>query len=304
MTAALVEEEIRRWLARPRRNSAAVVQVAFYGGSFTGLPIELQQELLGAVQPFIRAGLVQEIRLSTRPDYIDGAIVDFLKKSQVRLVELGTQSLDDEVLEASGRGHTAGQSEEAVRCLRSRGLEVGIQLMIGLPGDTTAKALATVRRTIALAPDLVRIYPTLVIKGSPLAALYAQGRYFPLTMNRAVALAARMKGLFEQSGIVVARIGLQPAPSLEEGLLAGPYHPAFGELVLSRLLFKQARRVLAAAHNGQKKKLVIAATDESVFRGQGNRNITRLAGLGLLDEVEIVFDKNQPRQSVDLQAVL
>jgi histone acetyltransferase (RNA polymerase elongator complex component) len=302
-TAAQVEDEIRSWLSRPRRNPEAVVQVAFYGGSFTGLSLHLQEELLGAVQPFIKAGQVREIRLSTRPDYIDGPTVEFLKKYQVRLVELGVQSLDDSVLEASGRGHSAAQSEEAVRILRSAGLDVGIQLMIGLPGDTTARALATVRRTVALAPDLVRIYPTLVIEESPLAAMYDQGRFLPMSMNRAVALAARMKGIFEQSGVVVARIGLQPASSLEEGLVAGPYHPAFGELVLSRLLFNQVRRVLAGDPDRKQKRLVIAGADQSVFRGKGNCNIRRLTALGLLAEVEIVFDKQQPRQTVVLQDV-
>ena len=303
-TAGQVEDEIRSWLSRPRRNPDAVVQVAFYGGSFTGLPLQLQEELLGAVQPFIRAGQVREIRLSTRPDYIYGATVEFLKKYQVRLVELGVQSLDDSVLAASGRGHTAAQSEEAVRVLRSGGLDVGIQLMIGLPGDTTTKALATLRRTIDLSPDLVRIYPTLVIEGSPLAVMYDQGRYLPMSMNQAVALAALMKKILDKNGVVVARIGLQPALSLEEGLVAGPYHPSFGELVLSRLLFKQVRGVLTADHSLKKKRLIIAGADQSVFRGKGSRNIRRLIALGLLDDVEIVFDKEQPRQTVVLQARL
>lgn len=295
---ALVRETICRQLAWPRRHPRAPVQVAFYGGSFTHLERERQEELLLAVAPFLESGQVREIRISARPDGVTPEIAAFLRGHGVGMVELGAQSLVDQVLTSSGRGHSAAQVEEAVGCLRRQGLEVGIQLMLGLPGDTTRRALTSARRAADLVPDLVRLYPCLVIAGSPLAELYRQGRYQPLSLPRAVALAGRMWTIFHHRNIPVARMGLQPSPSLEQNLLAGPHHPAFGELVLSRLLFARARACLAACPGKGLRRLSVARRDESLFRGRNNCNVKRLAGLGFLAGVEIVLSATQPRQSV------
>jgi histone acetyltransferase (RNA polymerase elongator complex component) len=295
-----VAETIRTQLAWPRRHSDASVQVAFYGGSFTGLPLERQEELLGAAQPFLASGQVRELRLSTRPDYVTPEIAGFLRAQGVGIVELGAQSLDDGVLAASGRGHTAAQVGTAVACLKEAGMQVGLQLMLGLPGDTTAKALASGRRAAALGPDLVRLYPCLVISGSPLAELYRQGEYQPLSLERAVALAGRLWSIFKARRIPVVRMGLQPSLSLEETMLAGPYHPAFGELVLSRLFFNRVRALLSARPVQQPHRLCLARADESIYRGKGNGNVKRLAALGLLEGVETVFSASQTRQSVVL----
>jgi len=293
-----VEETIRTQLAWPRRYPAAPVQVAFYGGSFTGLARERQEELLGAVQPFLAAGQVQELRLSTRPDYVTPEIAGFLREYGVRIVELGAQSLDDRVLAASGRGHTVAQVRTAVACLKEAGLLVGLQLMLGLPGESTAMALASARQAVALEPDLVRLYPCLVVSGSPLAELYRQGRYQPLGLPQAVALAGRLWVIFKAHRIAVVRMGLQPSVSLEKAVLAGPYHPAFGELVLSRLFFKKVRAALFARLPQQPHRLCLARADESIYRGRGNGNVKRLAALGLLEGVETVFSASQPRQTV------
>jgi histone acetyltransferase (RNA polymerase elongator complex component) len=298
-----VRETILAQLAWPRRHPAAPVQVAFYGGSFTGLPLALQRELLAAAQPFLASGQVQELRLSTRPDYVTPEIAGFLREQGVEIVELGAQSLDDGVLAASGRGHTAAQVGTATACLKEAGIQVGLQLMLGLPGDTTVTALASARRAAALRPDLVRLYPCLVISGSPLAELYRQGKYQPLSLPAAVSLAARLWLFFKTQGIAVARMGLQPSPSLEQSVLAGPYHPAFGELVLSRLLFRQVRALLSARPSGQPHRLSLARADESIYRGRGNANLKRLAALGLLAGVETVFSASQPRQTAVLTPV-
>ena len=303
VTAREVEEIIRAQLAWPRKHPDAPVQVAFYGGSFTGLALERQEELLGAAQPFLASGQVRELRLSTRPDYVTPQIAGFLRERGVGIVELGAQSLDDGVLAASSRGHTAAHVQTAVGCLKEAGTRVGLQLMLGLPGDNTATALASARRAAALGPDMVRLYPCLVIEGSPLAELYRQGEYQPQSLFRAVSLAGRLWTIFKAQGIPVVRMGLQPSPSLEKTVLAGPYHPAFGELVLSRLFFNQVRALLSARSPQQLHRLCLAKADESIFRGKGNGNVKRLAALGLVEGVETVFSASQPRQTLALNPV-
>ncbi len=302
VTSREVEETIRIQLAWPRRHPEAPVQVAFYGGSFTGLDRARQRELLGAAQPFLAAGQVRELRLSTRPDYVTPQIAGFLREQGVGIVELGAQSLDDGVLAASGRGHTAAQARQAVACLKEAGMRVGLQLMLGLPGDSTVTTLASARQAAALGPDLVRLYPCLVISGSPLAELYRQGQYQPLSLPRAVALAGRLWRIFAAQGIPVVRMGLQPSAALEKTVLAGPYHPAFGELALSRLFFNQVRAALAARVPHQPHRLCLAKADESIYRGRNNANVKRLAALGLLDGVETVFSASQPRHTLRLVA--
>ena len=298
-----VEETIRTQLAWPRRHPEAPVQVAFYGGSFTGLAMERQRELFGAAQPFLASGQVQELRLSTRPDYVTPEIAGFLREQGVGIVELGAQSLDDRVLATNGRGHTGAQVRTAVACLKAAGIKVGLQLMLGLPGDSTVTALASARAAAELGPDMVRLYPCLVISGSPLAELYRQGQYQPLPLSRAVALAGRLWSIFKTHRISVVRMGLQPSSSLEKTVLAGPYHPAFGELVLSRLSFNQVRAELSTRSPQQSHRLYLAKADESIYRGKGNANVKRLAALGLLEGVETVFSASQPRQTVVLASV-
>lgn len=301
ISARKVEETIRTQLAWPRRHSDSPVQVAFYGGSFTGLPVERQRELLGAAQPFLASGRVRELRLSTRPDYMTPEIAVFLRQQGVGIVELGAQSLDDRVLAVSGRGHSAAQVGAAVACLQEAGIRVGLQLMLGLPGESTVSALVGARKAAELSPDMVRLYPCLVVSGSSLAELYRQGLYHPLSPSRAVALAGRLWRIFAAHGIPVIRMGLQPSVALEKSVLAGPYHPAFGELVLSRLFFNRVRAVLAARPPAQACRMYLARGDESIYRGKGNANIRRLGALGLLAGVETVFRVGQPRQSVVLE---
>jgi len=298
VSAAEVRETVKQWLDHSRRRGKNAVQVAFYGGSFTGLPTARQAELLGAVRPYIDAGKVNTIRISTRPDYIDDTVVALLKKYSVSIVELGIQSLDPGVLKASVRGHSVSQSEEAVRLLKEKGFTVGVQIMCGLPGDTTARLMATVRKITALGPDFVRIYPTLIIRGSGLEKLYRSGSYRPLSLLQAVALACRMKDILAQHGIRVVRMGLQPSRELEDKVVGGPYHPAFGELVVSRALFRQARKVLRQNKKGGIKGLTVAAADQSAFRGPDNVNMKRLNGLGLLDGIEVIFKREQARNTI------
>ena len=285
---------IEKWL---NRSSTAdkEVQVAFYGGSFTGIEPARQEELLDAVAPFIKRGDVRDIRLSTRPDYIDRKTVTFLKKKHVGIVELGVQSLDNDVLRASNRGHTAEHSVKAVRMLKEGEMKVGIQLMLGLPRQTRQSLMQTVKDVAGLQPDFVRIYPVLVLKGSMLADMYEQGGYTPLSLDVAVVLAAKMKEHFDGCGIKIIRMGLQSGPDLEKSLLAGPYHPAFGEMVGSRIMLKNTRKILQGIPEGEKIILGINDRDQSLFRGIRSSNIRRLSQLKLVDRFILRTDANLPR---------
>lgn len=294
-----VERTVRSWLERPR-DRARAVQVAFYGGSFTGLAESDLAALLAVVSPFLENGEVQSIRCSTRPDYLSQEICGMLKRCGVRDVELGVQSLDDEVLARSGRGHTVAQVEEAFVLLRQAGVRVGGQLMLGLPGDTRHSLMRSVARLIALRPDYVRLYPTLVVAGSPLADLSAAGRYHPLSLSHAVALSSLVKKRFDSAAIPVIRMGLQPTESLDRSVISGPYHPAFGELVQSRIFLHRIRTLLRRRDGALPVMVTVSSRDQSILRGQGNCNIKNLQALGLLEGVTIRFSPLQARNSIEL----
>jgi histone acetyltransferase (RNA polymerase elongator complex component) len=298
VNGAEVGATIRAWLARSKPENRGQAQVAFYGGSFSGLPAERQAELLAAVQPFRYQGLVQEIRLSTRPDYIDRARLDLLCRHGVTIIELGIQSCDDSVLLLAGRGHSQADVEQAVRLIKERNLRLGVQLMLGLPGDRFRSLRNTAEAVIRLRPEFVRLYPVLVLRGSGLEALFHRGGYRPLSLGRAVVLAASMKKRFDDQGIRVVRMGLQPTRELELALAAGPYHPAFGEMVQARLMLRQTRRLLAGVSKSAPIVLVIAERDQSIFRGLGSANIKRLRQLGLLDRFSLRTDPQQPRHTL------
>ncbi|MEN8257825.1 MAG: radical SAM protein [Thermodesulfobacteriota bacterium] len=302
ITSDQVAAEIKEKLAWPRQADRPV-QVAFYGGSFTGLSMPRQEELLGGVAPFLASGQVNEIRISTRPDFVSPEIVDLLKACGVTLVELGIQSLDDQVLQQSGRGHASREVEKAFVILRDRKMLVGGQLMVGLPADSRQSCMDSARKLAALQPDLVRIYPTLVMKDSPLAASFRQGLYQPWSLALCTAVCGRMKDIFDRAGIVVARLGLQSCESLEKDMVAGPYHPAFGELVLGRQYYKMVRRTLVKAHKGGGQGMItlqLAERDRSLFTGMNKGNIERFKRRGLLSNVEVVFDPGQPRFTVQV----
>jgi len=291
-------EEIERWLARKKTGKAA--QAAFYGGSFTALPLQVQIDMLRQVQPFLRDGRLQSIRLSTRPDAVNETNCSLLRENGVKTVELGVQSMNDAVLAASGRGHTSSQVEVAFKLLRKFDFSVGGQLMLGLPADTVGKALTSAEALAALGPDFVRIYPTVVVRGSALADLYREGHFRPLSLSRAVVLTSLVKEVFDRSGIAVIRMGLQQTETLTTEILAGPHHAAFGELVLARQYFKRLRKLLAARQRGVAHRLSVAVRDQSILRGQGNANWRQLERLGHLDGVRVVFERNLTRNEMRL----
>ncbi len=207
------------------------VEVAFFGGTFTFLPADLQEKYLDAVQPFSKT-----LRMSTHPEAVCSKAMARFKKKGGRMVELGIQSLDKEVLKKIKRETSLDSVKDAARCIKKAGLRLGVQIMLGLPGDNLQKSIYTAKKLIKLKPETARIYPTLVIKGTGLARQYKKGKYKPLSLEHAIAQAAIITDIFERSDVRVIRIGLHPSRDLDSKatMLAGPYHPAFGEMVRSR----------------------------------------------------------------------
>lgn len=227
------EKQINKYLQWV--NASSENEIAFYGGSFTALPIELQKELLALADKYVKLGIVGSVRVSTRPDYIDNGRVELLKQHHVNLVELGVQTLDDKVLQIAERGHSADDVEKAVACLKTKNVSVGIQLMVGLPGQDWQSLIDTVNKVVLMKPDIARIYPLLVIKDTPLAKMFMEKSYEPLNLRTAVAQASYVHEQLTRSGIDVIRIGLQADEELckEDNIVAGPFHPSFGEMVKS-----------------------------------------------------------------------
>jgi len=283
---------------KPGRSHA---EISFYGGNFLGLSIQQTGRLLTAVLPFVVSGDVAGLRFSTRPDTIDKVRLDRIRDYPVTIVELGVQSTNDNVLAASERGHTAGDTLEAVALLRRRGYRIGLQMMIGLPGDTPAASLATARDIVGLAPDFVRIYPTLVLAGSPLADIYKQRRYTPLSMESCVSQLKTLYRLFTAHGIPVIRMGLQASSELGDPsvVLAGPYHPALGHIVLSDIMLDAAGQALAEkkAH-GKDAVFTVHPVNYSRLQGLGKQNLDKLKERFALGRVHVRTDAGMPEDMV------
>ena len=270
-------QDVTAALERAKADGLSGLELAFYGGSFTAVDPALQEELLGAAQPYLADGTIVSIRLSTRPDAIDAAVIDRLRRYGVETVELGAQSMDDAVLYASGRGHTAAETEAAAKTLKAEGFTLILQMMTGLPAADIESDAETARRLIALHPDGVRIYPTVVVENTELCDMWRAGEYREHTVEDAVETCAAILPLFEAAGIPVIRLGLNPTEELSGGAaVAGAYHPALGELVRSELMRRQAAELLRGVPAGASITLGVAPDRVSAMTGQHRRNIARL----------------------------
>jgi len=210
-------------------------EIAFFGGSFTAIEIEKQTELLKMAQSYVNLGRVHGIRCSTRPDAIDDTILSNCKKYGVTAIELGVQSADDMVLKLSERGHTFDDVKRASKLIKEYGIELGLQMMTGLPGDTFEKSLETAKKLASLSPKNVRIYPTLVMEGTRLMEMYEKGEYHPQSLSYAVSLASEVAQIFISKKIEILRISLQTTDGVNAKTVIGPYHEAFAELVYSEI---------------------------------------------------------------------
>ena len=266
-----------------------------------GLKTSTIRELLQEASLYIDQGLVHGLRFSTRPDTITPKRIDLLRGYPVATVEIGAQSMSDTVLNCSQRGHNAADTARAIDLLKTAGYRTGIQLMVGLPEETREDVEITARATAALAPDLARIYPTLVLADSLLARWYTQGRFTPIDLNEAVLRTKRLFSHFYRAGIQVIRMGLQASEDLSQpsSVLAGPYHPAFGQLVLSAL-FLDAITTTIKKKGLRERQLVLRVNprSESTLRGQKNYNLKFLRGRYGLASVSVVGDKSLAGQEI------
>jgi histone acetyltransferase (RNA polymerase elongator complex component) len=277
-----------------RKFDPARAEVAFYGGTFTSLKLRVIRELLGAVAPFLEKGMFAGVRVSTRPDSLDIEKLDLMKRAGVRTVELGVQSMDDHVLALSGRGHAAADSENGVGLLKNLGFQVGVQLMPGLPGDSREVFLSTVEKVIGLGPDMARLYPALVIRGTGLARMYEQGNYAPLGLFKAVDICAESCKMLEDAGICVIRIGLMSSPTLllQGQILAGPWHAAFGFLVRCRMYQKVIESQLPSRGRMRKIRIRVRSRDVPLLRGYGNEGMRWISMMTGAEDVAVEGDRS------------
>ena len=220
-------------------------EIAFFGGSFTAIDRQYMLSLLTAAKDCVDGDSICGIRISTRPDAIDDDICAVLKQYGVTAVELGAQSMDDTVLTLNKRGHSSADVVKAVGILKRYGFETGLQMMTGLYGSDENESITTAQRLISLAPDTVRIYPTVVMEGTQLAKLYKSGDYTPQTVDEAAEICAKIIPLFENAGIRIIRVGLHSGGGVEQGMIAGAFHPAFKEICESKIYLKEIKNQLS-----------------------------------------------------------
>ncbi len=273
-------------------DSDAYIEAAFFGGSFTGIDIEKQTELLSSAYSYVKDGRINGIRCSTRPDYIDNDILDNLKSFSVTCIELGVQSTDTEVLKNSRRGHSFDDVREASQLIKSYGIELGLQMMMGLPGDSRDKMLRTAQDLIDLNPSCIRIYPTLVVDDTALKTMYMDGRYVPLGIEETTDILSEIIPMFEREGIDIIRVGLQTTDDINADTVNGPYHPAIRELAEGRII----RKLLEEHVDGG--DITVCAHPSRVSQVYGHKKCNRIYfedkyGIGILVESDCKMDMDK-----------
>lgn len=273
-TADIKPEDVKKliddYLPTLQGRDLETIEVAFFGGSFTGIPLEEQSAFLEVAADYKARGLIDKIHMSTRPDYIDETILDNLKKYDADIIELGVQSFHPEVLKASNRGHSAEDVYKACDLIRSYGFELGIQLMIGLPEDSLKRCLYSARETVKIAPSVARLYPTIVLNDTELLRMYQRGEYSPLTTDEAVAITKEMYRILDDAGINIIRVGLKSTDLITEGgeIRGHTFHPAFRQLVEGELAKEQLEEQLTELLQGAAKSPEVHERFE--FRSSGN----------------------------------
>ena len=286
--AAAARETVEQALATLSPDTRC--EIAYFGGSFTGIDPGTMEALLALGAEYTAAGRVCGIRFSTRPDYLGEDVLRCLARYPVSTVELGVQSLSDRALAACCRGHSAAQALDAIARLRAAGYAVVGQMMLGLPGAAFRDELATARGLIEAGVTAVRIYPTLVLRGTRLADMLAAGTYTPLALEDAVERAAELLSLFDAAGVEVLRVGLQETDGLRaDTVIAGPHHPAFGELAMGACFYRRSRELLTGGTfpNGEV-TIAVPRGRTSAVVGQKKCNLTRLCAEFALKKIKVI----------------
>lgn len=293
----------------------ASVEIAFFGGSFTAIDEDIQRSLLSVAKEYVDKGVVQDIRMSTRPDCISQDILTMLKEYKTSIIELGVQSLDEDVLRDSIRGHYADEVFESAKLIKDNGIQLGLQMMVGLPSDTEEKCINTAREFIKLNPDCVRIYPTLVVKETGLENLLAKKEYNPFSLEESIQIVKKLLALYYVNNINVIRVGLQATDDIQLGkaIVDGPYHPAFRELVEGEMI-KDYLKSLALDFK-TKDSIIVKTNKKNISKIIGNKKCNSLymknkLGITLktqeedidIDRLEIVLD-NQKNINVDMKDI-
>jgi len=255
-TADVTPEDVRnlieRYLPTLENRDLETIEVAFFGGSFTGIPLEEQSAFLAVAKEYKDAGKIHKIHMSTRPDYINEEILDNLKKYDADIIELGVQSFDPDVLAASNRGHKVDDVYNACELIKSYGFELGIQLMIGLPEDSIEKCIYSANEAVKIGPSIARLYPTIVLNDTELLEMYRRGEYDPLTTDEAVSITKEMYKILDDAGINIIRVGLKSTDLITEGgeIQGHTYHPAFRQLVEGEIAKEQLEEQLNGVKTG------------------------------------------------------
>ncbi|UEL46880.1 elongator complex protein 3 [Terrisporobacter hibernicus] len=254
----------------------ASVEIAFFGGSFTAIDEKTQNELLSVAKEYVDKGLVSDIRMSTRPDCISVDILNRLKEYKTTIIELGVQSMDAKVLHDSARGHDIESVIKSSNLIKESGINLGLQMMVGLPSDTEEKCIETAKKFIELNPFCVRIYPTLVVKDTGLETLLNKGEYKPFTLEECISIVKKLLVLFYVNNINVIRVGLQATEDIQlgKGIVDGPYHPAFRELVEGEMIKDYLHYLVI--QNKTVSNLEIKTNNKNISKVVGNKKINKL----------------------------
>lgn len=302
ITKDYFDAEINSYLTW-NKNKSRKIEIAFYGGSFTGVDPSYQEDLLSWAYSFIRKGIVSSLRISTRPDYISDDKLQLLKKYNVTIIEIGAQSFVDNVLLSAQRGHNTDSIVNALTILKNNGFRTGLHLMIGLPEDTKGGFIFSLDKTIELKPDTVRIHPVVVLKGTTLARIFHEGKYKPLELSEAVELCRIAWEKLSAAGIRIIRMGLHLTPEMikDGSVLAGPIHPALGNLVLSSVFYNNTIKLLEkVAPDTEKLSFAVSNRDVSNFRGLNNANISAIKTLYPHTNLIVKSLTGQPRGKISL----
>lgn len=274
VTSAEARNIIEEYL--PTIPKDASVEIAFFGGSFTAIDEKTQNELLSVAKEYVDKGLVSDIRMSTRPDCISVDILNRLKEYKTTIIELGVQSMDAKVLHDSARGHDIESVIKSAHLIKESGINLGLQMMVGLPSDTEEKCIETAKKFIELNPFCVRIYPTLVVKDTGLETLLNKGEYSPFTLEQCISIVKKLLVLFYVNNINVIRVGLQATEDIQlgKGIVDGPYHPAFRELVEGEMIKDYLHYLVI--QNKTVSNVEIRTNNKNISKVVGNKKINKL----------------------------